>query len=135
VLSKITLYPTTNNSSLKGVILHYTNSLGQTLDGNLIGSNKSTPLIYNITKKVTGITMRQQGPNDPDDKQHLSGFMLTYSDGTTQNIGSVNTSWLAYYSALETGLLGLRCSFHQKPHGQTLDFDPSYGCIPYSIPC
>ena len=68
VLSKITLIPVTNKASFKGVILHYTNALGATLDSTLIGSTQETPLIYIITKKVIGITMWQSGPNDPSKK-------------------------------------------------------------------
>lgn len=79
--------------------------------------------------------MRQLGPNDPNSKQAQSGFIFHYDDNTIQEIGLVNSNNLSYYSALEAGLLGLKCSFHQKPHGQTNNFDPNYGCIPYSIAC
>jgi hypothetical protein len=53
-----------NNNSFKGVQLTYTNAQGQTLVGSIIGATSgTTPTTYTITKRVTGITMKQNGPN------------------------------------------------------------------------
>lgn len=61
-LSGMTIW--TLNNSFKGVQLTYTNAVGQTLVGNVIGSSANTnPTNYSITKRVTGITMKQNGPN------------------------------------------------------------------------
>ena len=133
-LTSVTIWPNGNN--FRGVQLHYVDSLGQTLSSPILGSSSgSTPNSYTVTKKVVGITMKINGPNTSNTKQYISGFYLHYVDTTTLTVGPIQTADLSYYSPLEVGLLGLRCNFHEKPHGQTAEFDSCFGCVPYDIPC
>lgn len=82
------------------------------------------------------MTIKQNAPHDPTKKQMVSAFILHLADSTSVTIGTIDPTDDAFYSALEMGLLGFKCQYHESPHGNTT---PTYsynaGCIPYTDTC
>lgn len=104
--------------------------------GYVSSTTEAADFTQNISQCVVGVTIKQNGPHTDSTKQKVSAFKLHLADATTVTIGTIDNTDDSFYSALEMGLLGFKCQYHESPHGNvTPTYSYSAGCIPYTDTC